>query len=140
MIKRFWDSSRMIVRKVNLEPWYTDNNFKSRQKRKKKKRGKPCFNSPGPKNWQPLALTAAHRFADNCCGFWCCRISSVTVLSLRERAARIARARPSSSISWQLTKATSFLCMGLLRMALVVPAPIRTHKRTTEEKKLLWIA
>lgn len=66
----------------------------------------------GPRNWQPRALTAAHRLADNCCGFWCCRISSVTVRSPKDRAARTARARPSLSDSWHVTRVTSFLCMG----------------------------
>lgn len=75
----------------------------------------PCEpHPPGPRNWQPRALTAAHRLAESCWGFWCCRMSSVTVRSPSERPARTARTRPSSSTSWQLTKVTSFLCMGRL--------------------------
>lgn len=69
---------------------------------------------PGPRNWHPRALTAAQRLADSCWGFWCCKISSVTVLSPRERAARMALTRPSSSTSWQFTNVTSFLCIGRL--------------------------
>ena len=38
----------------------------------------------GPRNWQPLALTAAHRLALNCWGFWCWRMSSVTLRSPRD--------------------------------------------------------
>lgn len=70
--------------------------------------------SPGPRNWHPRALTAAQRLAESCWGFWCCRMSSVTVRSPNERPARTARTRPSSSTSWQFTKVTSFLCMGRL--------------------------
>lgn len=69
---------------------------------------------PGPRNWHPRARTAAQRLADSCWGFWCCKISSVTVLSPRERAARMALTRPSSSTSWQFTSVTSFLCIGRL--------------------------
>lgn len=85
---------------------------------------------PGPRNWQPLALTAAHRFEESCWGFWCWRMSSVTVRSPRERAARMARMRPSSSTSWQCTRVTSFRCMGLLSTLWAVPfspAPARTE-------------
>ncbi len=77
--------------------------------------------SPGPRNWQPLALTAAQRLADNCCEFWCCRIISVTVLSPKDLAALTARARPSSSTSWHETRATSFRWMGLLSAVHVFP-------------------
>lgn len=69
---------------------------------------------PGPRNWHPRALTAAQRLAESCWGFWCCKISSVTVLSPSDRAALIARTRPSSSTSWQFTSVTSFLCIGRL--------------------------
>ena len=67
----------------------------------------------GPRNWQPLALTAAHRLADSCCGFWCCSMSSVTLLSPSDLADLAALDLPSSSISWQLIRVTSFLCIGL---------------------------
>lgn len=70
--------------------------------------------SPGPRNWQPRALTAAQRLAESCWGFWCCRMSSVTVRSPSDRPARTARTRPSSSTSWQFTNVTSFRCMGRL--------------------------
>lgn len=79
--------------------------------------------SPGPRNWQPRARTAAHRLAESCCGFWCCRISSVTVRSPRDLHARIARMRPSSSTSWQFTRVTSFLCMGLLSVLWLSTTP-----------------
>lgn len=88
------------------------------------------FDLPGPRNWQPLARTAAHKLEESCWGFWCCRMSSVTVRSPSERAARMARTRPSSSTSWQCTRVTSFLCMGLLSMlcaALLNPTPKETN-------------
>lgn len=79
---------------------------------------------PGPRNWQPRALTAAQRLAESCWGFWCCRMSSVTVRSPSERPARTARTRPSSSTSWQFTKVTSFLCIGRLsKLGLRVATP-----------------
>jgi hypothetical protein len=87
---------------------------------------------PGPRNWQPLARTAAHKLADSCCGFWCCRMSSVTVRSPRDRAARIARDRPSSSISWQLINVTTLRCIGLDRTLMPpLPLPIQTHNMST---------
>lgn len=60
-----------------------------------------------PRNWHPRARTAAHRLADSCCGFWCWRMSSVTVRSPRDRAARTARVRPSASASWHVTNVTT---------------------------------
>ena len=87
---------------------------------------------PGPRNWHPRARTAAHRLEESCCGFWCCKMSSVTVRSPRERAALIALTRPSSSTSWQWTKVTSFLCMGRLKMlwaVLLRPTPAKTKRR-----------
>lgn len=87
---------------------------------------------PGPRNWHPLALTAAHRFEESCWGFWCCRISSVTVRSPKDRAARMARILPSSSTSWQWTRVTSFLCIGRLRTLWVVlfrPTPLKESKK-----------
>lgn len=91
-------------------------------------------NLPGPRNWHPRARTAAHRLEESCCGFWCCKMSSVTVRSPRERAALIALTRPSSSTSWQWTKVTSFLCMGRLSMlwaVLLRPTPNERFDRTT---------
>lgn len=87
---------------------------------------------PGPRNWQPLALTAAHRLEDSCWGFWCWRMSSVTVRSPKDRAALIARILPSSSTSWQWTRVTSFLCIGRLRTLWVVlfrPTPLKESKK-----------
>ena len=43
----------------------------------------------GPRNWHPLVLTAAHKLADSCWGFWCWSISSVTDRSPRDLAALI---------------------------------------------------
>lgn len=90
------------------------------------------FNSiPGPRNWQPRALTAAQRLEESCWGFWCCRMSSVTVRSPKDRAARMARILPSSSTSWQWTRVTSFLCIGRLRTLWVVlfrPTPLKEKK------------
>lgn len=83
-------------------------------------------NLPGPRNWHPRARTAAHRLEESCCGFWCCKMSSVTVRSPRERAALMALTRPSSSTSWQWTRVTSFLCIGRLNMlwaVLLRPTP-----------------
>lgn len=53
-------------------------------------------------------------------------MSSVTVLSPRERAARTALARPSSSTSWQLMSVTNFLCIGRDRSEVepLVPEPV----------------
>lgn len=103
----------------------------------------PCEpHPPGPRNWQPLALTAAHRLAESCWGFWCCRMSSVTVRSPSERPARTARTRPSSSTSWQLTKVTSFLCMGRLStLGLRVATPAGGDKRRRDRctaEELRW--
>lgn len=97
---------------------------------------------PGPRNWQPLALTAAHRLDESCCGFWCWRMSSVTVRSPNERAARIARIRPSSSTSWQWTRVTSFLCMGRLSTlcaALLSTTPA-TQQNTAQHRLHLQLA
>uniref|UniRef100_A0A182JIU8 Uncharacterized protein n=1 Tax=Anopheles atroparvus TaxID=41427 RepID=A0A182JIU8_ANOAO len=80
----------------------------------------------GPRNWQPRARTAAHRFVLSCCGFWWCRISSMTVRSPSERAARNDLARPSSSISWQLTSITSFRCI-CRDSKLPPPPPVPLH-------------
>lgn len=77
-----------------------------------------CSSIPGPRNWQPRVRTAAHKFADNCWGFWWAKINSVTALSPRLLAARVARDRPSSSTSWQLMSVTSFRCIGLLKTQL----------------------
>lgn len=92
---------------------------------------------PGPRNWHPRARTAAHRLEESCCGFWCCKMSSVTVRSPRERAALMARTRPSSSTSWQWTSVTSFLCMGRLSMlwaVLLRPTPGERLDRTGSEQ------
>lgn len=92
---------------------------------------------PGPRNWHPRARTAAHRFEESCWGFWCCKMSSVTVRSPRERAALMALTRPSSSTSWQWTRVTSFLCMGLLSKlwaVLLRPTPGEKLDRRTETK------
>lgn len=97
------------------------------------------FDLPGPRNWQPLARTAAHRLEESCWGFWCCRMSSVTVRSPSERAARMARTRPSSSTNWQCTRVTSFLCMGLLSMlcaALLNPTP---KKQINPSWQVAWL-
>jgi len=89
---------------------------------------------PGPRNWQPRALTAAHRLAESCCGFWCCRMSSVMVRSPSDRPARTARTRPSSSTSWQFTKVTSFLCMGRLStLGLRVATPAKSDSSVVKE-------
>ena len=80
----------------------------------------------GPRNWQPLARTAAQRLADSCCGFWCCRMSSVTVRSPRLRAARTALARPSCSASWHVMSVTNLRCIGLDRSGL---PPLTRRKR-----------
>lgn len=87
----------------------------------------PITHSPGPRNWHPLARTAAHRLAESCWWFWCWRMSSVTVLSPRERAALTALARPSSSTSWQLMRVTNFLCIGRDRSEVepLVPEPVK---------------
>ena len=91
------------------------------------------FNSiPGPRNWQPRALTAAQRLEESCWGFWCWRMSSVTVRSPKDRAARMARILPSSSTSWQWTRVTSFLCIGRLRTLWVVlfrPTPLKESRK-----------
>lgn len=92
---------------------------------------------PGPRNWHPRARTAAHRLEESCWGFWCCKMSSVTVRSPRERAALMALTRPSSSTSWQWTRVTSFLCMGLLSKlwaVLLRPTPGEKLDRRTETK------
>lgn len=78
---------------------------------------------PGPRNWHPLALMAAQRLVESWAGFWCWRISSVTERSPRERAALMARERPSSSTNWQLIKVTSFRCIGRLRKLFSWPIP-----------------
>lgn len=72
-------------------------------------------NIPGPRNWHPLVLTAAHRFADSWCGYWCRTRSSETIRSPRDRAIRVARDLPSSSKSWQWIRLISFLCIGRLK-------------------------
>lgn len=93
---------------------------------------------PGPRNWHPRARTAAHRLEESCCGFWCCKMSSVTVRSPRERAALMALTRPSSSTSWQWTRVTSFLCMGRLSMlwaVLLRPTPGEKLDRTTDKPR-----
>ena len=51
----------------------------------------------GPRNWQPLFLTAVQRSVEICCWFWCITSSSVTVLSAMERAALRARTLLSPS-------------------------------------------
>lgn len=102
-----WGSSRWTT---NITSTFLDKADPSSRANKTSFRTSSCI--PGPKNWHPLALTAAQRFALSCCGFWCCSINSVTDLSPKLRAARIALALPSGSINWHPTKVTSFRCMG----------------------------
>jgi len=59
-------------------------------------------------------------------------MSSVTVRSPRDRAARIARDRPSSSISWQLINVTNLRCIGLDRTLMPpLPLPVQPHNIST---------
>lgn len=97
---------------------------------------------PGPRNWHPRALTAAQRLAESCWGFWCCRMSSVTVLSPSERAALMALTRPSSSTSWQFTSVTSFLCMGRLSalwFKLATPSEKGRKGKAALLIKFIWV-
>lgn len=97
---------------------------------------------PGPRNWHPRALTAAQRLAESCWGFWCCRMSSVTVLSPSDRAALMALTRPSSSTSWQFTSVTSFLCMGRLSalwFKLATPSEKGRKGRAVLLIKFIWV-
>lgn len=50
------------------------------------------------------------------------------VRSPRERAARSALTRPSSSTSWQFTNVTSFLCMGRLSALTLADTTPFTHR------------
>ena len=89
----------------------------------------------GPKNWHPLALTAAHRleleYIDsnqnlaklltidnwceqnlNWCESWCLIRSSAKARSPIERTFLMARVRPSPSTIWQCNNIISFRCIG----------------------------
>ena len=125
-----WGSSRWTT---NMTRTLRDKADPSSKASKTSRSTSSCI--AGPRNWQPRARTAAHRLADSCCGFWCWRMSSVTVRSPKERAARTALARPSDSASWQVTKVTNLRCMGRERRG--TPPLIFRKRASSSTQRLL---